>query len=137
MLRPGRPRIGWDVFPSCLNRCAGLSDPSLDAVEQPAANTDRTHETHDPSDLFRRRTHPSAVLAAPIDNDDGSQTCNASGPSGGTSPGVCANDMALNESYCDGGLSTEPGGGVTCSPSPNSSQPLRVDTRKSIRTLKK
>lgn len=78
---------------------------------------------------------PSITFAAPIDNDDGSQTCNASGPSGGTSPGVCANDLATNESFCDGGLSTEPGGGVTCSPAPNSTQASR-EVRKPVRSLK-
>ncbi|MGF1591745.1 MAG: hypothetical protein ACFCUW_00620 [Kiloniellaceae bacterium] len=57
---------------------------------------------------------PTVSIAAPIDNGDGSQTCNASGPSGGTTPGVCANDMKTNEDLCDGGLSSEPGGGVTC-----------------------
>ncbi len=58
-------------------------------------------------------TAPTATFAEPIDNGDGSQTCNASGPSG-AGPGICANDMKTNEGYCDGGLSSEPGGGVTC-----------------------
>lgn len=62
-------------------------------------------------------TAPAATLAAPIDNSDGSKTCNASGPSGGASDGVCANDLATNESLCDGGMSSEPGGGTTCSES--------------------
>jgi hypothetical protein len=62
-------------------------------------------------------TAPTVTLAAPIDNGDGSQTCNASGPSGGTTDGVCANDLATNESFCDGGMSSEPGGGTTCSES--------------------
>lgn len=57
------------------------------------------------------------AAASPIDNGDGSQTCNASGPSGDSVPGVCANDLKTNEDLCDGGLSTEPGGGVTCAES--------------------
>jgi len=64
----------------------------------------------------------SLSVAGPTQNPDGSQTCNASGPSGGTTPGVCANSLAENESYCDGGLSSEPGGGVTCSPSASGAQ---------------
>ena len=57
---------------------------------------------------------PAISLAEPINNSDGSKTCNASGPSG-AGPGICANDLATNEGYCDGGMSSEPGGGTTCS----------------------
>lgn len=59
---------------------------------------------------------PSISLAEPINNSDGSQTCNASGPSS-AGPGVCANDLATNEGFCDGGMSSEEGGGTTCSES--------------------
>jgi hypothetical protein len=78
---------------------------------------------------------PSISFAWPTDNGDGSQTCTASGPSSG-GDGVCANDLATNESYCDGGMSSEPGGGVTCSPGPNSSQPSTSEPRKKVRGLK-
>jgi hypothetical protein len=70
------------------------------------------------------------ALAAPTNNGDGSQTCNASGPSGGTTPGVCANTLAENESFCDGGLSSEPGGGTTCSPSASSAQGRKTNQLK-------
>lgn len=60
---------------------------------------------------------PGLSAAAPINNSDGSQTCNASGPSGGADDGVCANDLKTNEDFCEGGMSTEPGGGTTCSES--------------------
>lgn len=55
--------------------------------------------------------------ATPINNGDGSHTCNASGPSGDPVSGVCANDLKTNEDLCDGGLSSEPGGGTTCAAS--------------------
>lgn len=55
--------------------------------------------------------------ATPINNGDGSLTCNASGPSGDPVPGVCANDLKTNEELCEGGLSSEPGGGTTCAQS--------------------
>lgn len=60
---------------------------------------------------------PAVSIAGPINNDDGSQTCNASGPSGSASDGVCANLLEKNEELCDGGLSSEPGGGTTCAES--------------------
>lgn len=60
---------------------------------------------------------PAVSIAGPINNSDGSQTCNASGPSGGASDGVCANTLKKNEELCDGGLSSEPGGGTTCAES--------------------
>lgn len=56
--------------------------------------------------------------ASPTRNSDGSQTCTASGPSSAAADGVCANTMKKNEELCEqdgGGLSTEPGGGITCS----------------------
>jgi hypothetical protein len=59
---------------------------------------------------------PSISFAEPINNSDGSQTCNASGPSS-AGPGICANDLATNEGFCDGGMSSEEGGGTTCSES--------------------
>jgi hypothetical protein len=64
---------------------------------------------------------PATVFAAPTVNNDGSKTCTASGPSGTSDDGICANDLATNESFCDGGMSSEPGGGTTCSPPPASS----------------
>lgn len=74
---------------------------------------------------------PTVSVAGPIDNGDGSKTCNASGPSGGASDGVCANDLATNEGYCEGGMSTEPGGGVTCS------EGRTEEPRKTVKTVKK
>ncbi|NIA70915.1 hypothetical protein HBA54_20140 [Pelagibius litoralis] len=68
-------------------------------------------------------------LADPAVNEDGSQTCNASGASTGVANGVCANDLATNEGYCDGGWSTEPGGGTTCS-EPNASNSQELGAQK-------
>lgn len=65
------------------------------------------------------------AAASPIDNGDGSQTCNASGPSGDPVAGVCANDLKTNEDMCDGGLSSEPGGGITCAESSSRGAKLR------------
>lgn len=65
---------------------------------------------------------PGIALAGPQNNSDGSQTCNSTQPPNTSSPdGGCAGTIERNETYCDGGLSSEPGGGVTCSPPPASS----------------
>ena len=67
----------------------------------------------------------TVALATPTNNGDGSQTCNASGPSGDPVAGVCANDLKTNEDLCDGGLSTEPGGGITCAESRTNGNKLK------------
>ncbi|MEO1138057.1 MAG: hypothetical protein AAFW87_01255 [Pseudomonadota bacterium] len=71
---------------------------------------------------------PDMGMAAPQKNDDGSETCNASGPSNSPVAGVCANTMKVNEDMCDGGLSTEPGGGVTCSENRTTYQGMQLKT---------